>query len=67
MPKPCLITHGDKDTVDGSTMAKKSIEWAKKEPNSEYIVVPNAGHNANQDNPTFFNNILIDFIRKTIR
>ena len=34
MPKPCLITHGDKDTVDGSTMAKKSIEWAKKEPNS---------------------------------
>jgi len=26
------------------------------------VVIPLAGHNANQDNPEFFNRVLLDFL-----
>lgn len=61
--RPFLLTHGDEDAVDGG-MAKGSSAWAKREPNCRYEVIPDAGHNANQDNPAYFNQVLLDFIVK---
>jgi 3-oxoadipate enol-lactonase len=28
------------------------------------VIVPGAGHNANQDNPTFFNRLLLEFLEE---
>lgn len=59
---PFLLTHGDQDTT--GSIRKQAPKWAAYEPNAEYVVIPDAGHNANQDNPTFFNRILLDFLQK---
>ena len=31
-----------------------------------YEVIPDAGHNANQDNPKFFNPHLVEFLREHV-
>jgi 3-oxoadipate enol-lactonase len=58
--KPLLLTHGDQDQT--GTIVKEAPSWADKEPHCRYEVIPNAGHNANQDNPDFFNQLLLDFL-----
>jgi len=58
--KPLLITHGAHDRV--GTVRKHVPVWAEREPLGRYVVIPDAGHMANQDNPTFFNTILMDFL-----
>jgi len=57
---PLLITYGDQDTT--GTVMKNNIRWKEYEPSSELVVVPNAGHNANQDNAAFFNQLLANFL-----
>ena len=57
---PLLITHGDSDEV--GNIKKISPKWAERDPNSRYVVIPAAGHNANQDNPDFFNRVLLEFL-----
>ena len=57
---PLLITHGEEDKA--GNIKKVSPKWAERDPNSRYVVVPAAGHNANQDNPEFFNRILLEFL-----
>lgn len=59
---PFLLTHGEYDNV-GST-AKAAPTWAEREPNSRYEVIPDAGHNANQDNPAAFNRLLLAFLKE---
>ena len=49
---PLLLTHGDHDQA--GSVQKYAAGWAAKEPDSKYVVIPDAGHNANQDNPAFF-------------
>jgi len=58
--KPLLITHGAHDRT--GTVRKHAPAWAAREPLARYVVIPNAGHMANQDNPNFFNEILLDFL-----
>ena len=58
--KPLLLTHGEKDR--SGNIAKATPAWAAREPGCRYEVVPEAGHNANQDNPAFFNRLLLDFL-----
>ena len=36
------------------------------EPDVQYVVIPDAGHNANQDNPEFFNRVLLEFLRTRV-
>ncbi|MGN8647355.1 alpha/beta fold hydrolase [Gracilibacillus sp. HCP3S3_G5_1] len=60
--KPFLLTHGEKDSAERGAFVKKSPGWAKREVNCQYKVIPNAGHNANQDNPTYFNDVLLHFL-----
>lgn len=57
---PLLITHGDHD--DRGSIRKQAPIWAASEPHAQYVVIPDAGHNANQDNPAFFNRILLEFL-----
>lgn len=61
---PLLITHGDSDGV--GNVKKISPKWAERDPNSSYVVIPAAGHNANQDNPDFFNRTLLEFLNENI-
>lgn len=57
---PLLITHGEDDGL--GNIKKISPKWAARDPESRYVVIPAAGHNANQDNPEFFNRILLEFL-----
>lgn len=61
---PMLLTHGEHDHT--GTIRRDAPKWAAYEPDVEYVVSPDAGHNANQDNPTFFNRTLLDFLRRRV-
>jgi pimeloyl-ACP methyl ester carboxylesterase len=63
--KPFLLTHGDRDNLAFGTIRLLAPAWAHREPQSQYVVIPQAGHNAHQDNPKFFNPLLHDFLDKT--
>ena len=57
---PLLLTHGDQDRT--GNIARTTPAWAARDPQCRYEVVPDASHNANQDNPEHFNRILLDFL-----
>ncbi len=59
---PLLLTHGDSDNA--GVVRKQAPTWAAYEPYVSYIVIPEASHNANQDNPEFFNQILLEFLEQ---
>ncbi|MFX1536349.1 MAG: alpha/beta fold hydrolase [Promethearchaeota archaeon] len=58
---PLLLTHGDKDLRIVVSHAKK---WSERDPNCKYVIIPNARHNSNQDNASFFNKLLLNFLFK---
>ena len=58
--QPLLITHGEADRL--GNISKIAPDWARRDPNSRYVVIPGAGHNANQDNPKFFDRLLLEFL-----
>lgn len=64
IPVPFLLTHGDQDAL--TDVIEQSPIWAQREPYCQYVVIPDAGHNANQDNPEFFNHILLDFLHQHV-
>jgi pimeloyl-ACP methyl ester carboxylesterase len=59
--QPMLLVHGDKDGT--GNIKKVAPLWAAREPHCRYVVIPNAGHMANMDNPSFFNLLLIEFLQ----
>ncbi len=58
--QPLLLTHGADDRT--GNIRKVAPRWAARDPQCRYVVVPDAGHCANQDNPEFFNPLLLDFL-----
>ncbi len=58
--QPLLITHGQHEMP--KYLIKANKEWHANIPGSIYYEIPEAGHNANQDNPEFFNKILLEFL-----
>lgn len=60
---PLLILTGEHD-LDIAIKAAKS--WHLKNPSSEYFTIKNAGHCANLDQPDRFNQLLLNFIEKTM-
>ncbi|MFI0420819.1 alpha/beta fold hydrolase [Spongiactinospora sp. 9N601] len=50
---PFLLTHGEHDGT--GNIRKDGPGWAASDPRIRYVVIPDAGHNANQDNPEVFN------------
>lgn len=57
---PLMLTHGEHDNL--GNFKKVMPLWAWRDPLARYVVIPNAGHVANQDNPKFFNQLLMDFL-----
>ncbi len=60
IPVPHLLTHGDQDKT--GNVARTAPAWAAREPQCRYEVIPDASHNANQDNPEFFNRVMLEFL-----
>ncbi len=57
--RPLLITYGEKEL---SYIRKASTKWHESTPGSKCIMIGNANHILNQDNPEEFNSVLIDFL-----
>ncbi len=57
--KPLLLMVGDKDAT--GNIRKIMPIWARQEPDCQFVVIPNARHAANLDNPDFFHKTLIEF------
>jgi 3-oxoadipate enol-lactonase len=62
IPVPFLLSHGVHDRT--GNIRRASAGWAQREPQCEYVVVPDAGHTANMDNPAFFNQMLRQFLQQ---
>ena len=60
--QPLLLMHGDADEM--GDIKKIAPAWAAREPNCQYVVIPNARHFAVLDNPDFFNQCLMDFLAR---
>ncbi|HZY40448.1 MAG TPA: alpha/beta hydrolase [Anaerolineae bacterium] len=58
--QPMLLVHGDHDET--GNIKKIAPAWARREPHCRYVVIPNARHCAHQDNPDFFNRVLLEFL-----
>ena len=58
--QPLLITHGQHEMP--ASVAKRCAAWHMSMPESTYAVLPDAGHNANVDNPGAFNAALVNFL-----
>lgn len=61
---PLLLMHGDHDQA--GTVARDMPAWAEAEPQARYVVIPDAGHNANQDNPLATNRALLPFLAEAL-
>jgi len=57
---PLMLAHGEHDSL--GNFKKVMPKWAWRDPQARYVVIPHAGHTANQDNPKFFNQLLQDFL-----
>ncbi len=57
---PLLLVYGEYDNTGNIRKAMK--DWAKRDKQSKYVVIPDAGHCSNQDNPEFFNKVMIEFL-----
>ena len=64
LAKPTLIIHGDQEQASIVAAAKR-LDAAV--PTSTYVVVPQAGHFAQKDNPEVFNQALIHFLKTLSR
>jgi 3-oxoadipate enol-lactonase len=58
--KPLLLMVGDQDAT--GKIRKVMPVWARREPDCRLVVIPNAKHAANLDNPAFFHKVLLDFL-----
>lgn len=61
---PELILRGDNDRL--GNFRRVMPLWQERDPNSELVVVPNAGHAANMDNAEFFNSTVLEWLRRTL-
>lgn len=60
--EPKLLCHGDHEIT---FVQKQMRKWHEECPNSQLIVIEDAHHVANQDNPERTNRILLDFLGST--
>lgn len=60
VPVPTLLTHGERDTF--IRIPAYAPGWAATIPTVRVVGLPDAGHNANMDNPDAFNRALLDFL-----
>jgi pimeloyl-ACP methyl ester carboxylesterase len=61
---PLLLVHGAEDRM--GDIARIAPQWAAREPNCQYEVIPNARHFAILDQPEQFTNLVLAFLEKWI-
>jgi pimeloyl-ACP methyl ester carboxylesterase len=61
---PLLLLHGEHDRA--GTIRRDMPQWASQEKTATYQVIPDAAHNANQDNPEFTNQVILTFLQQTV-
>jgi len=61
---PELLVHGSDDNL--GNIRKVMREWRTRDPNSELVVIPEAGHAANMDNPEAFNTNVLDWLSRAV-
>jgi pimeloyl-ACP methyl ester carboxylesterase len=62
--KPLLLVHGERDNL--GNIKKDAPKWAARDPHCHYVVIPDAGHCSNQDNPEFFNRTLLEWLAQEV-
>ena len=62
IPHPLLITYGQYSGIGLNTVKRQTARWARRDAHCCYVMIPNAGHNPHQENPDFFNPLLLDFL-----
>ncbi len=60
--KPLLMIVGDKDQT--GNIRKVMPIWAKNESDCKFVVIPNAKHAANLDNPNVFHKEVLEFLSR---
>lgn len=60
--QPLLLVHGAGDQT--GDIAKIAPQWAAREPNCQYEVIPDARHFAPLEQPERFNQLVMDFLSK---
>lgn len=60
--QPLLLVRGERDRLGG--FHRQMPRWASDAPRARHVLVPKAGHCANLDRPTYFNGVLLDFLRE---
>jgi len=60
LPVPSLLLHGEGDRIGDIIPGTRA--WAAREPLASYVVIPDAGHASNLDNPEAFNAALLAFL-----
>ncbi len=61
---PLLLRHGERDGT--GNIRKAARTWARRDPICRYVVIPDAGHAANLDNPQAFNQTLLAFLSEVL-
>ena len=64
LPVPTLLVNGADDRV--GDIATGNQEWAARDPMVELVVIPDAGHASNQDNPAAFTAALTAFLDRAL-
>jgi len=63
--KPLLLLLGEKDWT--GNIRKAMPAWAKVEPDCRFYIIPKARHGANLDNPEFFHEKLLAFLKEVCK
>lgn len=61
--EPKLLCHGDHEI---SLVQKQMNRWHKECPESQLVIIENAHHVANQDNPEETNRVIISFLDEVL-
>jgi pimeloyl-ACP methyl ester carboxylesterase len=59
-----MLVRGERDNL--GNFKKVMPKWVWRDPQARYVIIPQAGHVANQDNPKFFNQLLLDFLQLNV-
>jgi 3-oxoadipate enol-lactonase len=63
--KPLLIIVGDLDKT--GNIRKVAPIWAERDKGSELVIIPNAGHAVNLDQPELVNQHVLSFLKKSLK
>jgi pimeloyl-ACP methyl ester carboxylesterase len=61
---PLLITYGQHDNLGFGFIKQQIRAWAKRDTDGHRIAVPSTAHNAHQENPGFFNPLVLEFLEQ---